>query len=97
MRRVAAAKWLGPEIPLPRHIRPAQESISKTADRALCLNWLKSQMEASEKRPKKVDDFFEEAKQKFKVTVRTFRALWDQAIDETESYEWRRPGRSKKS
>jgi hypothetical protein len=54
-------------------------------------------MEASEERPKKFDDFFEEAKHRFKVTVRTFRALWDQAIDETESYEWRKAGRPKKS
>jgi len=97
MKRAAASKWLGPDIPLPRHIWPAQESILKTkaADKAKCLNWLKSEMQASKERTKKV--VFQEAKHKFKVTVRTFSALWNQAINETESYEWRKPGRPKKS
>jgi hypothetical protein len=99
MKRSVATQWVGPEIPLPRHIRLAGESNSKTrmAEGTECLNWLKSEMEASEERSKKFGDFFEEAKNKYKVTARTFRTLWDRAIDETGRYKWRKAGRPRKS
>jgi hypothetical protein len=95
LRRSVAASWLGPQVSLPR---PPQKRVSNTVKtQTSCRQWLMSAMEAHELRTKPKEDFYREAKQKFKVGRRAFNRAWDEAIASTGRDNWRKAGRPRKS
>jgi hypothetical protein len=93
VNRAGFLQWCGPTV---AESRPSpSETAPSSGDRAKLRKWLVEQMKSAPDKPRPKSSMKREAAGLFKVSDRSFNAVWTEAVKESGASNWSKPGRRK--